>query len=188
MWNLGEPGSRFRAAAPKHPEALLEEPQAFQAVGEKKKPMLNPNSCAMPQAKPMGSPNWSGFTRNFAKSRLKPFAWNLGTACIHYLETFTWNFGTSWILYLEPWLGTWAPLGTLTWNPYKLPNPLLGTLTWNLGTFQNWNPYLEPLLGTLEPPESLTWNPYLNLATFRNLCLEPLVEPCGMTAPECPRA
>ena len=35
MWNLGETGARFRAAAPNHPEALLEEPQAFQAVGEK---------------------------------------------------------------------------------------------------------------------------------------------------------
>ena len=35
MWNFVEPGSRFRAAAPNHPEALLEEPQAFQAVGEK---------------------------------------------------------------------------------------------------------------------------------------------------------
>ena len=35
MWNLAEPGSRFRAAAPNHPEALLEEPRAFQAVGEK---------------------------------------------------------------------------------------------------------------------------------------------------------
>ena len=35
MWNLGEPGARFPAAAPNHPEALLEEPQAFQAVGEK---------------------------------------------------------------------------------------------------------------------------------------------------------
>ena len=33
--NLSEPGARFRAAAPNHPEALLEEPQAFQAVGEK---------------------------------------------------------------------------------------------------------------------------------------------------------
>ena len=33
--NLPEPGARFRAAAPNHPEALLEEPQAFQAVGEK---------------------------------------------------------------------------------------------------------------------------------------------------------
>ena len=40
MWNLGklnlyvelgEPGSRFWAAAPNHPEALLEEPQAFRA-------------------------------------------------------------------------------------------------------------------------------------------------------------
>ena len=37
MWNLGEPGSRFPAAAPNHPKALLEEPQAFQAVGEKEK-------------------------------------------------------------------------------------------------------------------------------------------------------
>ena len=35
MWNLAEPGSRFRAAAPNHPETLSEEPQAFQAVGEK---------------------------------------------------------------------------------------------------------------------------------------------------------
>ena len=35
MWNLGEPGARFPAAAPNHPEALLEEPQAFQAVGGK---------------------------------------------------------------------------------------------------------------------------------------------------------
>ena len=33
--NLGEPGSRFRVAAPNHPEALLEEPQVFQVVGEK---------------------------------------------------------------------------------------------------------------------------------------------------------
>ena len=33
--NLAEPGPRFRAAAPNHPEALLEEPQASQAVGEK---------------------------------------------------------------------------------------------------------------------------------------------------------
>ena len=36
MRNLAEPGSRFWAAAPNHPEALLEEPQAFQAVGGKK--------------------------------------------------------------------------------------------------------------------------------------------------------
>ena len=35
--NLAEPGARFRAAAPNHPGALLEEPQAFQAVGEKSK-------------------------------------------------------------------------------------------------------------------------------------------------------
>ena len=34
MWNRGEPCARFPAAAPNHPEALLEEPQAFQAVRE----------------------------------------------------------------------------------------------------------------------------------------------------------
>ena len=38
MWNLAEPGSRFPAAAPNHPKALLEEPQAFQAAGENKLP------------------------------------------------------------------------------------------------------------------------------------------------------
>ena len=32
--NPTEPDAKFRAAAPIHPEALLEEPQAFQAVGE----------------------------------------------------------------------------------------------------------------------------------------------------------
>ena len=36
--NLSEPGARFRAAAPNHPEALLEEPQAFQAVGKNSDP------------------------------------------------------------------------------------------------------------------------------------------------------
>ena len=44
MWNLVEPGSRFRASAPNHTEALLEEPQAFQAVGEKLKPPQNSNA------------------------------------------------------------------------------------------------------------------------------------------------
>ena len=37
MRNLAEPGSRFRAAAPNQPEALLEEPQALQAAGEQRK-------------------------------------------------------------------------------------------------------------------------------------------------------
>ena len=35
MRNLAEPGSKFRAAAPNHPEAFLEQPHAFQAAGEK---------------------------------------------------------------------------------------------------------------------------------------------------------
>ena len=39
MGNLAEAGPRFRAAAQNHPEALLEEPQAFQAVGEKNCPL-----------------------------------------------------------------------------------------------------------------------------------------------------
>ena len=51
--NLGEPGSRFRVAAPNHPEALLEEPQAFQAVGELRSLEKNKNipkrSCCKAQ-------------------------------------------------------------------------------------------------------------------------------------------
>ena len=35
MRNLAEPGSRFRAGTPNHPETLLGELQASQAVGEK---------------------------------------------------------------------------------------------------------------------------------------------------------
>ena len=34
MRNFAEPGARFLATAPNHPGVLLEEPQAFQAVGE----------------------------------------------------------------------------------------------------------------------------------------------------------
>ena len=117
------------------------------------------------------------------------------------LGTLTWNLATFWNLYLALWnllesgnlyfqpllgasiqklhskplLGTSEPSATFTWNSYlerqnldlepSYPEP------WNL---------LDPLVGTL------TWN----LGTFRNLCLEPrnLAEPCGMAAPECPRA
>ena len=55
--NLSEPGARFRAAAPNHPEALLEEPQAFQAVGE----TFHPRSSMLTQGRkkrrrPPGSP------------------------------------------------------------------------------------------------------------------------------------
>ena len=47
-----EPGSRFRAAARNHPEALLEEPQAFQAVGELKIAASEPPTTAVePQPK-----------------------------------------------------------------------------------------------------------------------------------------
>ena len=66
MWNLGEPGARFPAAAPNHPEALLEEPQAFQAVGEKFdsnsrtfqdfKHNILPNATTFPKQKPPRSP------------------------------------------------------------------------------------------------------------------------------------
>ena len=151
--------------------------------------MLNPNSCAINIAgKTTGYPNWSGFTRNSARSRLKPVAWNLGTACI---------------LYLEPLIGTLEPSGSFTWNlPRTLkPNPfveqwnlhfelLLGTLTWNLGTSSNlhtkppkptWNLGTSwNFIGTLEPFGTFTWNPYTepratftwNLRTSWNFYLE----------------
>ena len=44
LWNLGDPCARFPAAAPNHPEALWEELQAFQAVGEKHVKLLRPLS------------------------------------------------------------------------------------------------------------------------------------------------
>ena len=50
MGNLTEPGSGFRVAAPNHPEALLEEPQAFQAVGEKLNTFSNNIISAEPVA------------------------------------------------------------------------------------------------------------------------------------------
>lgn len=37
MWNPAKPGARFPAAATNHPEASLEEPQAFQTVGWNRK-------------------------------------------------------------------------------------------------------------------------------------------------------
>ena len=48
----------FPAAAPNHPEALLEEPQAFQAVGEKKTPQTAPKNP--PLAGPSASPRPPG--------------------------------------------------------------------------------------------------------------------------------
>ena len=125
------------------------------------------------------------FTRNSARSHLKPFAWNLGTACI---------------LYSEPLLGTLEPSESFTWNLLRTlkPEPLRGTMEPSLGTLARnlVEPSLgtsEPLktftwnfgyLGTLEPPGSLTWNPYLEpRGTFRNLYLEPLLEPWNLLDP-----
>ena len=108
----------------------------------------------MSQAKPLGS----GLTRNSARSRLKPFAWNLGTACI---------------LYLEPLLGTLEPSGSFTWNFLRTlkPEPLR----------EQWNLHLELLLGTssnlhTKPPEN-TWN--LGISSNRYLELWNFLEPFG---------
>ena len=152
--------------------------------------MLNPNSCAINIAgKTTGYPNWSGFTRNSARFRLKPVAWNLGTACILYLEpligtlepsgSFTWNLPRT--LKPEPFCGTMEPsLRTLTWNsdlePWNLVKPPHETSETYL---EPWN-FLEPLLGTLEPFGTFTWNPYTepratftwNLRTSWNFYLE----------------
>ena len=53
LWNLSESGARFRAAAPNHPEALLEEPQAFEAVGEQRKSLEKQWRSKERQAKTM---------------------------------------------------------------------------------------------------------------------------------------
>ena len=117
---------------------------------------------------------------------LKPFAWNLGTSCILYLEpllgtseparSFTWSLlePFNWNLYLEPLhrlellLGTSANLyiGTLAWTFGTFRNLLgtsepFGTFTWNFGTFRN--PHLEPLFGASEPLGTFPKNPFLEL-------------------------
>ena len=114
-WNLGtcrnlylepllgtsEPARTWRDDCPRVPQGLVWlGPQSFQLLGNK--PMLNPNSCAISQAKPLGYPNWSGFIyTEFCKIPLKTFClepWN----CMHpLLGTLTWHFGTFWKLHLK---------------------------------------------------------------------------------------
>ena len=60
-------------------------------------------------------------------SHLKPFAWNLGTSCILYLEPQPRNLPK-------------ASLGTCLEPLWNLCNPLLGTLAW---TFKPSEAYLE---------------------------------------------
>ena len=60
MRNLAEPGARFRAAAPNHPEALLEETQAFQAVGEKPSEL---SFAFVIASRPTYSSSWKSSTR-----------------------------------------------------------------------------------------------------------------------------
>ena len=153
------------------------------------------------------------YPRNLLEPLRNTFTWRFGAfrnLAFPSPAPFTWN------PYLEPQNLPEPSLGTLSclqlsyktfylesWN---LLDPLLATLTWNLRTLKNitWSPWLEPwnlpqpLRGALPPPpgnsepsRTFAWNPW-SLATFRNLGLEPLsfdlAEPCGMTAPECPRA
>ena len=138
------------------------------------KPMLNPNSYAVPQAKT------NAVSKLILLSTLQP------------LGTFAWNFGNFSNLHLEPLLGTSQPLGTFIRNPclelWNFPKPFLfleprsGTLTGN--SHLEPRNLLEPLRRTLEPTGCFTWNPSLepgnlltpllgtftwNLGTSRNL-------------------
>ena len=162
----------------------------------KNKPMLNPNSYAVTQAKTNGvsklillgtSEPLGTFTWNFGTFEKLICTWNpLPEPNLHWellfgtsepLETFTWKFGTHWTLCSEPFLRTWEPLGTFTWNLYStFRNLHLEPLVcWNFHLkpftyFEPWNlpePLLATLLGTLEPRGSFTWNPYLELRTIK---------------------
>ena len=69
-WSL-EPGSRLRAAAPNHPEALLEEPQAFQAVGEKHSKTLkntSPHFATLSKSKVFERFDLISFRKSFISS------------------------------------------------------------------------------------------------------------------------
>ena len=144
----------------------------------KNKPMLNPNSYAVTQAKT------NGVYKLILLSTLERLgtSWNL-----------TWNFGSFSKLHLEP-RNLLAPLGTFIqnrylelWNfpkPYLFLEPPSGTFTGN-SLLEPGNP-LEPLLGTLEPTGSFTWNPSLEPGNLLEAYLEALLgtsEPCGMIAP-----
>ena len=72
----------------------------------------------------------TGFTRNSARSRLKPFAWIFWKFLEPSLGTLTRNL---WNLHLEPW-----SLYLELWNHL---HPLLGIMTWNFGTL--WKLHLE---------------------------------------------
>ena len=113
--NLSEPGARFRAAAPNHPEALLEEPQAFQVKAHVKPQQL------YAIYKFMQPSNWHIFV---ASQPTNP--------CLEprNLRTLTWNLGT---FTLGTLLGNSEPAGTFTWNPIVWN---LGTFTWNLETLE----------------------------------------------------
>ena len=149
----------------------------------KNKPMLNPNSYVRTSWNPyleprnLPKPSW----QNLLGPSLGTLAWNLGTSwdllgTLELPETFPLLGMPFWNPHLQ--LLTLTP-GSSTWNPSLEPlgtllgtsELSLGTLTWNLGT--SCILYLEPLLENSEPSGTLTWN----LGTL---------EPCGMTAPECP--
>ena len=196
-----------------HPAKVNHRPSHVQNSPKKRdfknKPMLNPNSYAVTQAKTnglcklilLGTSEYLGPLLG----TLEPFGtftWNPYLESRNPLEplrrTLTWNLRSfrnltcTWNPLLEPWLGTltWnlATSSTFTLEPGNLLEPLLGAskpsepgtlsrlepllgIPWNLRT--SWILDLQPLLGNSEP--SRTLEP-LNLA-----------EPCGMTAPECPR-
>ena len=83
MWNLGEPGSRFRAAARNHPETLLED---FKLLGKNEPSFFKgrsaPEISTIPDFFSLGCPRKFG-------------------------GTFMWNLVEPQLLRVESLCGTW---------------------------------------------------------------------------------
>ena len=143
LGNLAEPGARFSATAPNHPEALFARPQAFQAVGGKasntfhKEPLCGTFNVLRVEPfcgtlKVLGVEPFCGTLKVL---RVDPFC---GTLKVLRVDPFC---GTLKILRLEPFCGTFkVKTGTFLWN---LQSFKTGTFLWNLDSSKSgtlmWN-------------------------------------------------
>ena len=175
MRNLAEPGPRFRAP-PNHPEAaLLEEPQAFQAVGEKSYLDLGitakrfnlevPNVSTAPEQGKIEVPNNARVlclvlkVLNFIIA-VGVFTWAYFLKPLNHVRpvsgTFVWNLlNLMWNLDPKPLCGTsmrdlYVKLLSRTFR-----TPVCKTFMWNL-SLEPWKLYLWNL-GTCKC-ETFMWN------------------------------
>ena len=168
MWNLGEPGARFRAAAPNHPEAYWKSPKLFKLLGvNKNKPVWKPQqprwtwNTSKPLQKRSPLSKVKKLQNIKRKVHLEPLSGALKTSGGTYkFQTFTSKYRTFFSETFE------TLCSTCIWNLYVEPfsldvEPWSETFTWNL--------YTEILMWSFYPQPS--WQTFL-----RNVYVEPLCQ------------